>query len=199
MKFRVPLATSQTIQCLIAALLAGFLSGLATGQNSAIRITDKQGRELEVTVLAVEQGKVRVSRKSDGRTFSIPIDSLSEASQEKVHEVLAAGTKGVGKPAVSEVDLPGQALAEFRRRWSEIEGRLAMNVPIDKLNRATSLLGEVLNLEKDLVIAGSPKDPSSPIQWPKEIDERTPEKVKALRQSIRDKERGNLLLQMDKD
>jgi len=44
--------------------------------------TDREGRQLEAELLAVEGDAVRVRRIADGREFSIPIERLSETDQQ---------------------------------------------------------------------------------------------------------------------
>lgn len=61
--------------------------------------TDQKGRKANAEFVSFENGKVRLRRTSDGKTFSVPIESLSDADQEYVKsEALADVTKAEATP-----------------------------------------------------------------------------------------------------
>ena len=168
----------------LASLLAFILlTSLILAASEPQQIVDSQGRTLNVIILAVNEDLVDVRRQDDGREFSIPINSLSEESQKLVQNFAISAAAKPG-PAIGD-----EVLARFKRKWQAIKARIPVaDAPANPKARVPSL-SEFLVLEKELIIAGSPKDPASSISWPDTVDQRTAQKVEELRQAIRDGER----------
>jgi hypothetical protein len=78
--------------------LAALFTSAALATGDIMKIESRDGRMIEVTVLAVENDSVRV-KKADGKEFSIPLSSLSEDSAKRVKELEIAA-------APAEGDLP---------------------------------------------------------------------------------------------
>ncbi len=199
---KVPMkrGSSGTIHGILTAASVLALSMLIQGEEaSSLKLTDKQGRELEAAILGEADGKVKLRRHSDGREFSIPLDSLSASSQQSIKKALQAITQQAEAAAVGDLDIPDPVLAQLKTRWTGIKAGIPQAVQPAQLQMGLSKLVDILILENDLITAASPKDPSSPLEWPKEIDRQTQDKVLKLRQEIRDKERGALLKRMGED
>lgn len=84
---------NRVVPCVFLSLSTSFVLTAA----DVMKIENREGRMIEVTVLAVENEFVRV-RKADGKEFNIPLSSLSEESvkQVKAMEVATAPTGDAG-------------------------------------------------------------------------------------------------------
>ncbi|MDX1679122.1 MAG: hypothetical protein R3242_00190 [Akkermansiaceae bacterium] len=158
-----------------------------------LKITDKEGRSLEATILGAAGGQVSLRRNTDGREFSVPLDSLSKTSQEQIASILEQLAQQAKESAIANLELPEGALATFKTRWEKLQRTLTIEGLPTRTAKATSTLVDVLALEKELIIAASPVDPASPVQWPDEVDPQTRRETLDLRQSIRTKDRTRLL------
>lgn len=56
------------------------------------------GRKVEATFLSVKDGIVSVRRKSDGKTFTVPLDRLSKDDQKWVADIANGEKLGTGQP-----------------------------------------------------------------------------------------------------
>jgi hypothetical protein len=172
---------------------------LATGmaaEQAAEVLTDRQGRTLDVIVLAVDGNQVRVRRQSDGREFSIPTDTLSDASREKLRNFKNPEPPGsvpqevAAKPPV-ELSIPDQVLSHFTGKWQSAKlGLPDVNVTASVFSSQHVTM--LIALENELVMAASPKDPASPIDWPDWVAEDARSEVEEVRQGIRDAQRKRI-------
>ena len=81
-----------------ARVFLTLLASAAMAAGDSVKIESRDGRLIEVTVLAVEEESVRV-RKADGKEFAIPLSNLSEESVKRI--------KGMAEPdAPAEGGLP---------------------------------------------------------------------------------------------
>ena len=79
-------------------ILASLFASAALATGDILKIESRDGRMIEVTVLAVENESVRV-KKADGKEFEIPLANLSEESVGRIRQIAKA-------EALAQGDLP---------------------------------------------------------------------------------------------
>lgn len=198
----MPLFVNGCRRAMVSALAAGIqmaFFGMAPGvaaEEAAEVLTDRQGRTLDVMVLAVEENQVRVRRQSDGREFSIPTDTLSEASRERLRDFknpepsASEPQESVAKPPV-EISIPNKVLSHFRGKWESAK-RGIPNIGDPAAIFTSQQLSMLIALENELVAAASPKDPAAAIDWPDGVAQDIRGDVEEVRQNIRDVERKRI-------
>ncbi len=73
--------------------------------------TDRTGRQVEAELIAIQDGNVRIKRKSDGETFDLPLEKLSDVDQDFV------------KSQVKETAKQETATPETKTKSLEKQGR----------------------------------------------------------------------------
>jgi hypothetical protein len=87
-------------------LLSVALLGGAVSPASARTWTDRAGRQLEADFVAFADGKVEIKRKSDGKTFHVPLERFSDADQAFVRSQAKRGVPPDGSPEAWATDWP---------------------------------------------------------------------------------------------
>ena len=168
----------------------------AVAEEAAEVLTDRQGRTLEVVVLRVDGNQVRARRQSDGREFSVAIDNLSDESKEKLRcfkdpEPLESEPPQVAAKPPVEISISDTLVSYFRRKWeSSKQGIPDLAIPTSVFS--SQQVSMLIALENELVIAASPKDPASPIDWPSWVAADVRKDVEESRQRIRDLQRKQI-------
>lgn len=99
--------------CLPAAWAEGWLT-----------LADKEGKEIVAEVVSVEKDKVTILRKSDRRTFILPLERFTEASQEEIRKSFA-GIRGADLPEDLPKRLYPRSIMELRNGLEAIQKRTA--------------------------------------------------------------------------
>ncbi len=201
----IPLDVGYTTlrKVMICAIAAGIpiafvgLSPVVAAEQAVEVLTDRQGRTLDVIVLAVEEKQVRVRRRNDGREFSIAIDTLSDASREKLRsfknpEPSISKPQEVAAKPPAEILISDKLLSHFRRKWQSAKQGLP-DIAVTTSIFSSQQVSMLIALENELVAAASPKDPASPIDWPSWAAADFRSEVEEVRQGIRDALRKRIL------
>ncbi|MEM8952649.1 MAG: prolyl oligopeptidase family serine peptidase [Verrucomicrobiota bacterium] len=103
--------------------------------------TSTDGRTIEAEFVSATEEEVTIRRESDGRTFAIKLDTLSEGDRKEVAERLAAE----GRPAAIEA---GPYLELLDEEWASFvyEDELPVRLYGPKRTKATDLLPLVIYL-----------------------------------------------------
>lgn len=179
--------------CLFLVIGIAALTTDANGQGESNVITDIQGRSIKAVILAVDGAKITARRESDGLEFSIPLEKLSDETRKNLRnfskpESPDAVPANARKHSKIDPSLPDGMLSTFRYRWEET--RKSIPDPGNEKSKFTYRHhSELFALERNLILAASPKDPAAPIDWPDSVNSRTRTEAEALRQKIRDAER----------
>jgi len=187
---------------MISALAAGMqmafvvLAPCAAAEGAAETLTDREGRTLDVIVLAADENQVRVRRQSDGREFSIPTDTLSDASRERLRdfknpETPEPGPQEAAAKSPVEISISDKVLSHFRDKWESAKRGLP-DIGNPAAVYSSQQLSMLIALENELVAAASPKDPAVPIIWPGGVAADIISHVEETRQKIRDAERRRI-------
>lgn len=100
-----------------SCVLAALLTSVALAAGDIIKIESRDGRTIEVTVLALENDSVRV-KKADGNEFSIPLSSLSEDSAKRVKELEIAAAPAEGD--LPMVKVHNEDLSDEEHKYLEV-------------------------------------------------------------------------------
>lgn len=166
---------------------------LCVAADEAVKVlTDRQGRTLDVIILAVNENHVRVRRNSDGREFSIPFYTFSDTSKEMLRNFKIPEPPNPALPEVDvELAISKKLLSHFRSEW-EFAKKNFPKIKDPMAEFSIQHLSLLIAMEDRLIKSATPKDPASPIDWPSEVTASTRTNVEEIRQEIRDIERKTI-------
>lgn len=71
----------------VCALCAGF----ARGESEVMRLIDMNGREMNARLISCDGDKIEVKRESDGKRFTLPVESFDSATRKRIREWMESG------------------------------------------------------------------------------------------------------------
>ena len=114
-------------------VLLGTIFGVFSSDCAGRSWTDRKGRKIEGDFVAEEMGKVKLRRKSDGKTFALRLELLSDADQKFVKSHRPASPEAT-KFALDKLERVQFSLAAARMNrvarlmTAESEGKDLQNV-----------------------------------------------------------------------
>lgn len=91
------------IRRVLFGLLTITLVGAAVASTNARVWTDRTGRQLDAEYIGFSDGKVEIKRRSDGRTFRVPLERFSDSDQDFVR------SQNKAKPVATTAQEAGQS------------------------------------------------------------------------------------------